>query len=844
MAAHHWKKALKRVSSMVLSPKRSAHSSDELPKMTVRATCLLAELITYVDTNCFQEEDLYRKKGAASEVDDLLATFNRLLLTASPLPDLHMYTPHAITSTIKKILRRYQPLVSYNVSQALLDASKVTPQIIATHFVKIRSTSRDALRGLLLHFKHISDAKHLHMDVSLLAQCVGILLVRPSEDAHALTQRGTLKTREKIARKLIRGAATWPYECATELNLTAIPDAKELLYAIKVVWHAEQIQYDDAQLRAVLQVYGDVQDLAVHPTDTKARATIRLKRTLPLDKVVVKLQKNAQLYALHMQVLSEDVVDEQQEAAGENDTFLQVTHRPSWPHANEPPVVVEDVLSDDQGDALPKEKAMNEAQDTPPLQTESLDPVHDERVSRQEPREMPPMTDERGSIHAVAVRTCQVPTNPHVTSPLSEASDGETLGPVTAPPPVELASTQTEASFVSCDTQTIDITFDHVSVQTDSINDDGVTTTTRLRRVIEVLRTTTASSASSGNESLCAMHQAQCQVLKMLEALVSSSHDDPGSQVADANVFDMEYSSALTTHMKSKTKLLEAELLASHELLRMHKAQSQQEREQSEVEMTSLRLVAHASEQECAATREQLRNVRSELACHLATMAHLKRENAALADQLLLANTRATMLETESMTQKAELQTLEGVATKAQLRVESYKLQVERDASSEWVPSDESTKTTRPPSAVDHLAQIKAEMSERLQTQIDMTKATIGAMNKQDTASVHLAYQQQALSSLMTELVETQEAHAKASDKALAASRAKLHRLYEPTPRGNQPLPIDETTLPWMAQMAARVGAHGTLHPPSRPSKSNPDSLNAARLSLLKFQQLVGQFEY
>ncbi|CAK4858915.1 unnamed protein product [Aphanomyces euteiches] len=509
--------------------------------MSVPASQLLIELLRYVDLECMDEEGLYQRNGPPLQVEELNAAFHHNLSTAAAFPDLRMYNPHAITSTIKNILQEYQPLVPYGVSKTLVelvDEVKVTPEVIAEHFVKIPATNRDTLRVLLRHLKQISEAKILRMDVSSLAQCVGILLVRPSRDKQANNIRSTLKSRQKIARKLIRGAESWPYDCATELDVESIPDAKGAQYGMKLAWNSERVQYTEAQLRSILAPYGSLVEVAMHPTDTKARASIHLKHSIVLDKFVVALQKTTELRILHLQVLSEHNVDE---LIGETNSSLQKFHGLSTAVPNSVPedaIVVQDVLS---------------------------------------------------------------------------GAEDEDVRPVAE----------------------------------------------------QVLKTTTSSAASSSDETVRAMHQAQLQVLRMLEAMTTK-----GGQ---PDVFDTEYSAALAAHTRAKTKLLEAEVLAAQELLRMNKAQFEKQTEAWEVDMTSLRMIAAEAEKQSMEMRQQLRQVRSELACHLATMVTLNHEKASLQEKLLEAEANQSLLEKEVESNKLELIKLQDVAAKAQLRVEAMK---------------------------------------------------------------------------------------------------------------------------------------------------------------------------
>ncbi|KAG9407873.1 hypothetical protein AC1031_021114 [Aphanomyces cochlioides] len=782
------KKVLRKTSALLRATKRENPSYDVLDKMSVPASQLLIELLRYVDLECMDEEGLYRRHGPPLQVEELNAAFHHHLSTAAAFPDLRMYNPHAITSTIKNILQEYQSLVPHGVSKTiveLVDEVKVTPEVIAKHFVKIPATNRDTLRVLLRHLKQISEAKILRMDVSSLAQCVGILLVRPSRDNQANNIRSTLKRRQKIARKLIRGAESWPYDCATELDVESIPDAKGAHYGMKLAWNSERVQYTEAQLRSILAPYGSLVDLAMHPTDTKARASIQLKHSIVLDKFVVALQKKTELRILHLQVLSEHDVDE---LIGETNSSLQKFHGLSTAVPNSVPedaVVVQDVLSGaEDEDVRPVAEQVEALNFTAPMELPLADKI---TISQ----DLPPKTSQCSKTLPSEHEKITIATQTTTFAVSSLGEDQETQTPRLE---YEERTTQTTDDF------TIEI---------------------QLNRVIQVLKTTTSSAASSSDETVRAMHQAQLQVLRMLEAMTTK-----GGQ---PDVFDTEYSAALAAHTRAKTKLLEAEVLAAQELLRMNKAQFEKQTEAWEVDMTSLRMIAAEAEKQSMEMRQQLRQVRSELACHLATMVTLNREKASLQEKLLEAEANQSLLEKEVESNKLELINLQDVAAKAQLRVEAMK------ATS--VPLEESCETEqrrKPTSALDHLTQIKLNMSDRLQVQIEQTKAAINAMSQQDAASLHLAHQQETLETLMTTLADDQTRRIKASDKALEASRLKLKQLYDPSNpiTSSPPIAPPAWINPVLNEYSAKAGP--------RLSKSNPESLNAARLSLHKFHQVIG----
>ncbi|RHY89735.1 hypothetical protein DYB35_004854 [Aphanomyces astaci] len=103
-----------------------------------------------------------------------------------------------------------------------------------------------------------------------------------------------------------------------------------------------------------------------------------------------------------------------------------------------------------------------------------------------------------------------------------------------------------------------------------------------------VLRTTTMAAADDmSSETIRSMHQAQVLVLRMLEGSVADQ-----SRPEDTSLV-LEYQRAMEAHFRSK--------------------------------MTACRVVALEADKQSADLREDLRACRSDLACHLAMLSHLKR---------------------------------------------------------------------------------------------------------------------------------------------------------------------------------------------------------------------------
>ncbi|ETV86355.1 hypothetical protein, variant 1 [Aphanomyces astaci] len=808
-----WQQAVRKTSALLAPQRPTSPSNDALAKISEQAARLLTDLVAFVDMQCGNVAYLYRTDGNSSEVEELYLAFHRHLTTSTAtFVNLHVFSPHAITSTIKKILRRYQPLMSYSVSQTLVDESPITVASIASQFGHVRATSRDVLRVLLCHWNRISQAKHMRMDVSMLAQCVGLLVVRPCEDTR--NQRTVLKARQKVARKLIRGADTWQYTEASPIPSDLHSADKPLQYAVKVMWRPQDgVLYDEERLRAQLGAYGTVSSMALHPTEPKARVSMYWKKGSQLDKVVVKLQTKASLHVLRLQVMIPAL--KAVENTDDDDSSNHVTHdapttttQPSSSH--ELPPIVEAL------DTIDGISTTTTAKDT-------IAPIEDDTGSVDVlSSQLPPKIAQVGEKVGSMIRDNQPPTPSH-------NNVVEFTGK-------RVASTQTNRlDGVDRQIQTDDVAAPETAVmatQTDTwYPDDNAKMVTHVRRVIEVLRTTTMAAADDmSSETIRAMHQAQVLVLRMLEGSVADQ-----SRPEDTSMV-LEYQRAMEAHFRSKTNVLEAEVVASQELLRMHKAQTAHQMQAWHVEMTACRVVALEADKQSADLREDLRACRSDLTCHLAMLSHLKRDNAALQEKLLVVEAKAQSLERDSEDQKDQVRTLHDVATKAQLRVEAYKRNASPcicDTGCVKQAGECTEKITSPSTAVDHLAQLKHEMSQRLQSQIDYTKATIDAMQQHDPTTVHLSQQHRTLSTLVATLVEgDKKTTTAASELAMEASRQKLNSLMGSF---RQAQPTRTEVPPWVAHAAKAV--QGT---PPKLSKANSDSLNAARLALSNYHHVVG----
>ncbi|GLD97642.1 hypothetical protein PINS_up006332 [Pythium insidiosum] len=146
---------------------------------------------------------------------------------------------------------------------------------------------------------------------------------------------------------------------------------------------------------------------------------------------------------------------------------------------------------------------------------------------------------------------------------------------------------------------------------------------------ISVLKT--SHMALAAQSSLTDLEAAMKDMLQhLMTQLEDVAHSDDStateqrSPSANENA-TREFLSFLESRSKTQIRILEAEVRAGQELLRLHKAQHDKEVEQLENEMTALRLARTESEKLCVQLRSELRQTRQELTCCVASAAASKR---------------------------------------------------------------------------------------------------------------------------------------------------------------------------------------------------------------------------
>ncbi|OQS02060.1 hypothetical protein THRCLA_05539 [Thraustotheca clavata] len=666
---------------------------------------------------------------------------------------LEKFHAHTITSVIIQVLHQYEPLLSYTVSQELIERKDCTTEAIAMEFGNIRKTNREVLRVLLSHLNHLALLK----SIKQLTQLVGIHIVRPSEDRLYLNQRKILMKREHISNLLIEHAATWNYSSSPTHRLSTKSVAKALPFLLTIQWPVNRFKSMD-DLQACFKKYGSITSFEGDFTQNKAKLCLCIKSVKSLDHIVTKLQTKSGIIVLHMILLpdssSTDQPDISSSVAKIEQPSVQVL--PSLPHENSP--------------------KSNAARVPTEIQCHQIDNF----------------TQTQASFHkAVASQTSAIALS-------SSGTQSDSLGMVEASTDIDIVATSdTEAKYEILHK--------------------------KLQNLLIVLQATTPRDQSQSDPVSLALQQLQTQIQLMVEGLLSDS---------DLNAsFDAKVGQLLSSHHRAKTKVMEAEILASKELLRIQKARYESHEKEWEVEMAAMKLISIEAEQQNSELRHQLQQTRSELACQLAAVTHLKRNNTSLQEKLLIAEKQCKTLEEDFTSQKVELLSLQDVAAKAQIRVEAYK---SRNAN--VALSNQEEAQSKP--AVDELASMKEAMNQHLQSQIDATRAAIEAMTQKDTATLHLSHQEKTLAMLVNQLDETQKEHAKYSTEAMQEARYKLQQLYHSNP--SQEIPSSKIYA-LTNELQSTIQTHER-----RITKrtTNSDSLNIAKLSLQRFQDTLNRVSY
>ncbi|KAG6574279.1 uncharacterized protein IUM83_05498 [Phytophthora cinnamomi] len=351
-----------------------------------------------------------------------------------------------------------------------------------------------------------------------------------------------------------------------------------------------------------------------------------------------------------------------------------------------------------------------------------------------------------------------------------------------------------------------------------------------------ILRTSSAalSATKLSNEFERAVLQLHQQILDMVEEcliLAGARSGETADSLATKASANAEFLDFLEAQARTQVKILEVEVRAGQELLRLHKTQYENERVELEEEITALRIGRTETERLCTELRTDLRKCRSELACHIANATDIQRQKSALEEKLETSDNQLHVKGIALAKLQAEYDKMHRVAAEAQMRVEkfkrgefdesmdnqiehklallpasNYEKRVTRTRVSEDLPHttklfsklsqlstnkeipedpnpptkprvlDTSTISSRP-SNVAALEAMKQQMTQDIQDQIASTKAALREMEVCSASGKTLEEEEEELRQLQQQLT------ARSSEMAAAMneSRHKLQELLDPT---------------------------------------------------------------
>ncbi|TYZ64324.1 hypothetical protein PybrP1_006890, partial [[Pythium] brassicae (nom. inval.)] len=311
-----------------------------------------------------------------------------------------------------------------------------------------------------------------------------------------------------------------------------------------------------------------------------------------------------------------------------------------------------------------------------------------------------------------------------------------------------------------------------------------------------ILETTTAALSSSSKQPTDApskLDDHTCTSAATIAAPVKASD---------------EFLNFLEIQARTQVRILEVEVRAGQELIRLHKSQFERERVEMEQEMASLQLARVQVERACAELRADLRTCRTELACNLAHASAINREKSELEERLALVETERQAKDIAWIKAQAELDDMRQVAAQAQMRVEEYRVAVKGSINEGCGDAAASSKdhtvqeigmggfhqpapletiyvttssTLPPPSNVAALEAMKREIASDIRQQIEATTSALREMESCSDAADDaptVAEEEAILRRLQLQL-----AHANAdTDEAMRESRRQLEHLMNPSP--------------------------------------------------------------
>ncbi|KAG3076192.1 hypothetical protein PI124_g18540 [Phytophthora idaei] len=903
------------------------------PPIPLAMLATLTRVVQFLDKNHLEEEGLYSKPGVGLERKELLR-----LCRCNQLPDLSMYSPHSIARVVKEILGElYEPLISADISQQLLDAVSAghmdgkTENTVTEIFKQIPFSTREFLQVFLGHLHTIAASGSSHMSVANLALNVGIALVRPPGDKTTLNSKTMIRRRKCIAEFFIRQAPSLPYDCATEMNIPAIPEeiststidtadstSTKKLHFVQVTWDIGESSLTVEQLEEIFSKFGQIENLGINDLGNRAiiayadaagavaaeRASmhaLRVRRRKPRQgekrrefsphssersrppSNLLSLHDDARASETVMTPKSNESAPTQDKLEPENKDGVQTGPRLVKANPIDDTIIVEDI-EDDQLEINSSDPTRAKEEVSHMIATEQIDPEADEHSPSEKlpqssdpdessarnyssaVREMPLIdeakqtTERQGSFDKdldaypglVTIRIESQnelsDSNPKTLPPQAPSLDEllaekPSFTAKTSPqtpseiPAVEdelttdetLEITQKDENLLAEEAEFVEPRRDDCMALNSSKYDASIEELhSRLLDMEKILSTSTSalSATKLANEFERAVLQLHKQILDMVaECLIFAGlrHGEvSGNSMGTTNA---EFLDFLEAQSKTQVKILEVEVRAGQELLRLHKTQYEKERVELEEEMTTLRVGRTETERLCAELRTDLRKCRSELACHVANATDIQRQKSVLEEKLASSEDKLHAKEVALLKLQAEYDKMHRVAAEAQMRVEKLKQSdieeskgfcnqvdhraalpeaskvltsardlphtpklfsklskqsTDRIVEEEPVPQaeakiDTSTNSSRS-SNVAALEAMKQQMARDIQEQIAATRAALKEMEICSSSGKTLQEEEEELRQLQQQLA----ARSAEMDTAMTESRTKLKELLDP----------------------------------------------------------------
>ncbi|ETM49843.1 hypothetical protein L914_05990 [Phytophthora nicotianae] len=772
------------------------------------------------------------------------------------------------------------------------------------------------------------------MSVANLALNVGIALVRPLEDKITVNSKTVMRRRKCIAEFLIRQAPSLPYDCATEMNIPAIPEqiststvdtvTPDLQQVFSKFGQIENLGINDLGNRAII-AYADAAGAAA--AEQASTPALRVRRRKPRQGEKRREYSPRSLEHSRSQPNPDDQLRDVSEAAmkpttDESASALQVSEpenksdfqtRPKLEakdaaqaqstkdNTADDAIVVEDIEDDQFDDILNSQNMALQSKED--IQTNTNDQnednearstanegVNEENVTNNQ-QTIPSSAPKRSSVqeapeseHTSAVEINTEPeeneavlsseteyqndindsnqkTPPQGFHLITADESGERLATnpndavktASQSPPIIFA---VEDDCTDTTNQTLGARRKNESLHTeeaklgepslhilaengDPTSDCNLATIpnasieelqSRLLDMEKILSTSTSalSSTKLANEFERAVLQLHKQILDMVaECLifVGLKHGEvSGKSMGTTNA---EFLDFLEAQSKTQVKILEVEVRAGQELLRLHKTQYEKERVEFEEEITALRVGRTEAERLCAELRTDLRKCRSELACHVANATDIQRQKSVLEEKLARSEDKMHAKEVALVKLQVEYDNMHRVAAEAQMRAEKLKQgdnedsvdysnqddhdsslpkankkftsirtneslphtsklfsklsqqPIEKSVEEESVPQAEAkleTSTSSRSSNVAALEAMKQQMAREIQEQIAATRASLREMEICSSSGKTLQEEEDELRQLQQQLA----ARSAEMDTAMNESRTKLKELLDP----------------------------------------------------------------